>query len=188
MRRPFVFLAILLCALTGLPAMPSGQSRPSVSGDLLMPGRPGDRIRIIVQAPQGTEASGLHGHLRGLLRRELKGAVALEVSRAELDLLSRDAALAHISADVPVAPDLAITNKRGLHARASAKFVQTVELYDAQIEVSKDSNTVGGTSIMGLMMLAASPGTTIRVIARGRQAVEAMTAIAELVAAKFHEE
>ena len=111
MRRPFVFLAILLCALTGLPAVPSGQSRPSVSGDLLKPGRPGDRIRIIVQAPQGTEASGLHGHLRGLLRRELKGAVALEVSRAELDLLSRDAALAHISADVPVAPDMAITNK-----------------------------------------------------------------------------
>ena len=84
--------------------------------------------------------------------------------------------------------DLLITNKRGLHARASAKFVQTVETFDAEVEVTKDSQTVGGTSIMGLMMLAASPGTTIRVAVRGRQAAEAMAAIAYLVEAKFHEE
>lgn len=84
--------------------------------------------------------------------------------------------------------ELPITNKRGLHARASAKFVQLVETFDAEIEVTKDSQTVGGTSIMGLMMLAASPGTTIRVVARGRQAAEALEAISALVTAKFHEE
>jgi serine protease AprX len=111
MRRPLVFIAIVLCALTGLPAVPSGQGRPSLTGDLLRPGRPGDRIRVIVQGPEGTEASGLHGHVRGLLRREMKESLALEVSRAELDQLSRDSAFAHISADVPVAPDMAITNK-----------------------------------------------------------------------------
>jgi phosphocarrier protein len=87
-----------------------------------------------------------------------------------------------------VAKDLLITNKRGLHARASAKFVQLVEEFDAEIDVSKDNQTVGGTSIMGLMMLAASPGTTIHVTARGRQASEALDAIADLVNAKFHEE
>jgi serine protease AprX len=111
MRRPFLFLTILLCAVTGWPAVPSGQGRPSLSGDLLKPGRPGERVRVIVQAPDGSEASGLRGHLRGLVRRELKGAVALELSRADLDALSRDSAFAHISADLPVAPDMAITNK-----------------------------------------------------------------------------
>jgi serine protease AprX len=111
MRRPFLFLTILLCAVTGWPAVPSGQGRPSLSGDLLNPGRPGERVRVIVQAPDGTEVSGLRGHLRGLVRRELKGAVALELSRADLDALSRDSAFAHISADLPVAPDMAITNK-----------------------------------------------------------------------------
>jgi phosphocarrier protein len=87
-----------------------------------------------------------------------------------------------------IAADLLITNKRGLHARASAKFVQLVEEFDAEIEVSKDNHTVGGTSIMGLMMLAASPGTTIHVVARGRQATEALAAICDLVNAKFNEE
>ena len=84
--------------------------------------------------------------------------------------------------------DLPITNKRGLHARASAKFVQTVESFDAEIEVSKDNQTVCGTSIMGLMMLAASIGTSIHVKASGRQAAEALQAIADLVEARFHEE
>ncbi|MDK9696405.1 MAG: HPr family phosphocarrier protein [Siculibacillus sp.] len=87
-----------------------------------------------------------------------------------------------------IARDLPITNKRGLHARASAKFVQTVEQFDAEVEVSKDNQTVGGLSIMGLMMLAASIGTTIHVVARGPQAHEAMTAIAHLVENKFFEE
>lgn len=95
-----------------------------------------------------------------------------------------------MSADVTagIERDLPITNKRGLHARASAKFVQTVESFDAEVEVSKDNQTVCGTSIMGLMMLAASIGTSIHVITRGPQAAEAMQAIADLVEARFHEE
>jgi phosphocarrier protein HPr len=87
-----------------------------------------------------------------------------------------------------VVRDLLITNKRGLHARASAKFVQLVEGFKADVFVTKDSQTVGGTSIMGLMMLAASPGTTIRVAAKGPQAAEVVAAIATLVEAKFYEE
>ncbi|TCV70370.1 phosphocarrier protein [Neorhizobium sp. R1-B] len=81
-----------------------------------------------------------------------------------------------------------IVNKRGLHARASAKFVQMVESFDAQITVSKDGTTVGGTSIMGLMMLAASTGCTIEVAAAGKQALEALEALGQLVANKFGEE
>ncbi len=83
---------------------------------------------------------------------------------------------------------LLIINKRGLHARASAKFVQTVEGFDADIRVTKDGMTVGGTSIMGLMMLAASPGCTIHVSATGNQAEKALEALDELVADKFGEE
>ncbi|MFJ6324611.1 MULTISPECIES: HPr family phosphocarrier protein [unclassified Rhizobium] len=84
--------------------------------------------------------------------------------------------------------ELLIVNKRGLHARASAKFVQTVEAYDAAITVSKDGTTVGGTSIMGLMMLAASPGCSVMVTASGNQAAEALEALDQLVANKFGEE
>ncbi|MFB9953322.1 HPr family phosphocarrier protein [Rhizobium puerariae] len=81
-----------------------------------------------------------------------------------------------------------IVNKRGLHARASAKFVQMVEGFDAVITVSRDGTTVGGTSIMGLMMLAASPGCTIEVSATGNQATEALDALEQLVANRFGEE
>lgn len=88
----------------------------------------------------------------------------------------------------PLSRELLIVNKRGLHARASAKFVQTVELFDAAITVSRDGMTVGGTSIMGLMMLAASPGCTIAVTASGRQAAEALEALDRLVADRFGEE
>lgn len=84
--------------------------------------------------------------------------------------------------------DLLIVNKRGLHARASAKFVQTVSLFDATVTVSKDGTTVGGTSIMGLMMLAASTGCSIEVSASGAQANEALDALAVLVADKFGED
>ncbi len=81
-----------------------------------------------------------------------------------------------------------ITNKKGLHARASAKFVQTVERFEADVRVTRGSETVGGTSIMGLMMLAAGPGTAIRIEARGRQAAEALAAICELVSGRFGED
>jgi len=84
--------------------------------------------------------------------------------------------------------ELPIINKRGLHARASAKFVQTVERFNAEIWVTKGGETVGGTSIMGLMMLSAGPGTSIVVSATGAEAEAALTAITELVASKFNEE
>jgi phosphocarrier protein HPr len=84
--------------------------------------------------------------------------------------------------------ELPIINKRGLHARASAKFVQMVERFNAEVWVTRGSETVGGTSIMGLMMLAAGPGTSIVVSAAGPEAEAALNAIAELVGDKFHEE
>ncbi|AYM06760.1 MULTISPECIES: HPr family phosphocarrier protein [Agrobacterium] len=88
----------------------------------------------------------------------------------------------------PFTRELPIINKRGLHARASAKFVQMVEGFDATITVSKDGMTVGGTSIMGLMMLAASPGCSVYVEASGNQAKEAIEALEALVADRFGEE
>jgi phosphocarrier protein len=83
---------------------------------------------------------------------------------------------------------LEIVNKRGLHARASAKFVQTVEKFDATVTVHKDGQSVGGTSIMGLMMLAASPGCTIAVDASGPQADAVLAALQDLVSCRFGEE
>ncbi len=80
-----------------------------------------------------------------------------------------------------------IPNKRGLHARASAKFVSCVEQFDASIIVSKDGHVVGGTSIMGLMMLAASQGSSIHISASGPDATIAMNALRELIEAKFGE-
>jgi phosphocarrier protein HPr len=87
-----------------------------------------------------------------------------------------------------VSRDIAIINKRGLHARASAKFVQTVERFNAEVWVTRGSETVGGTSIMGLMMLSAGPGTSITVSAKGPEADAAIAAITELCASKFHED
>lgn len=84
--------------------------------------------------------------------------------------------------------EFAIINQRGLHARASAKFVKCVEGFDANITVSREGQTVPGTSIMGLMMLAASLGTSITVEASGPQAETAMAALENLVATKFDEE
>ncbi|TCK30426.1 phosphocarrier protein [Ancylobacter aquaticus] len=83
--------------------------------------------------------------------------------------------------------ELAIVNKRGLHARASAKFVQTVERFDADVRVTRAGETVGGSSIMGLMMLAAAPGTTILVEASGPQAQAAIEALEALVSDRFGE-
>jgi phosphocarrier protein len=84
--------------------------------------------------------------------------------------------------------DLTIVNRRGLHARASAKLVKLVETFDADVEVSRDGQTVGGTSIMGLMMLAASPGCCIKVRISGAQAEPALEAITDLVESGFGEE
>ncbi len=88
----------------------------------------------------------------------------------------------------PLVREFEIINQRGLHARASAKFVQTVSGFQAEIRVEKDGVSVGGTSIMGLMMLAASPGCCIRVTAEGPQAEQAMEALGALISAKFGEE
>jgi phosphocarrier protein HPr len=87
-----------------------------------------------------------------------------------------------------VSRELLIINKRGLHARASAKFVQLVEKFSAEVWVTRGSETVGGTSIMGLMMLAAGPGTTVTVSAIGPEAQAAVDALAALIADKFNEE
>jgi phosphocarrier protein HPr len=87
-----------------------------------------------------------------------------------------------------VVREIPIINKRGLHARASAKFVKMVEGFDAEIWVTRGSETVGGNSIMGLMMLSAGPGTTITVSATGTEAEAAVAALAALVGSKFNEE
>jgi phosphocarrier protein HPr len=81
-----------------------------------------------------------------------------------------------------------IRNKKGLHARAAAKFVQTVEKFDAEVRVTRGGETVGGTSIMGLLMLAASPGTSITVAATGKEAAEVIEALSALVGAGFGED
>jgi phosphocarrier protein HPr len=84
--------------------------------------------------------------------------------------------------------DIVIANKRGLHARAAARFVQLAEKFDAEVTVSKDATTVGGTSIMGLMMLAAGIGSLIRIAADGPQAEAAVSALSDLIADKFGED
>ena len=81
-----------------------------------------------------------------------------------------------------------IVNKRGLHARASAKFVKLASTFDAEVTVSKDGQTVDARSIMGLMMLAAGPGCCIEIVAEGPQAAEAAAALEALVAARFDED
>ena len=81
-----------------------------------------------------------------------------------------------------------IVNERGLHARASARFVKLAGTFDAEVKVSKDEQTVDAMSIMGLMMLAAGPGSSIEITASGRQAAEAVEALTQLVANRFEEE
>jgi phosphocarrier protein len=83
--------------------------------------------------------------------------------------------------------DLKIKNRKGLHARASAKFVRCAEQFDAEVRVSRADNTVDGTSIMGLMMLGAGLGTTIRLEARGPQASAAVVALSALIDDLFGE-
>jgi len=87
-----------------------------------------------------------------------------------------------------VVREVEIVNKKGLHARASAKFVQHAEQFDAQITVSRGHESVGGTSIMGLMMLSAAPGCTITISATGNEAQAAVDTLAELVSSRFGED
>ena len=81
-----------------------------------------------------------------------------------------------------------IVNEKGLHARASVKFVQTVEKFEADVRVTRCAETVGGTSIMGLMFLAASPGTEISVEAVGKDADAVIAALDALIASRFGED
>ncbi|MGA2951993.1 MAG: HPr family phosphocarrier protein [Caulobacteraceae bacterium] len=81
-----------------------------------------------------------------------------------------------------------VCNQRGLHARASARFVKLAGSFDAVVRVSKDDQTVDAQSIMGLMMLAAGPGSTIEISAEGRQAKAALEALKRLVENRFEEE
>jgi|ERR1044071_8799264 phosphocarrier protein len=88
----------------------------------------------------------------------------------------------------PVVRNVEIVNKKGLHARASAKFVQTAEQFDAAITVTRGHESVGGTSIMGLMMLAAGPGVHITISATGKEAGPAIDALCALIGSRFGEE
>ena len=84
--------------------------------------------------------------------------------------------------------ELKIVNRKGLHARATAKFVQCVDRFDAEISVTRCGETVGGDSIMGILTLGAGLGSTITVAARGPQATQALEALALLVADRFGED
>ena len=86
-----------------------------------------------------------------------------------------------------ISVDVGIVNKRGLHARAAAKLVNLAERFSASVEVSKDGQAVSARSIMGLMMLGAGIGSTVRLSAEGFDAKEALDAIAGLIEAGFHE-
>ena len=88
---------------------------------------------------------------------------------------------------VPLRRSIKIVNRRGLHARASARFVKCAESFDAEVRVTKDGQTVGGTSIMGLMTLAAAPGCTIDLEAEGPEAAQALDALARLIDEGFGE-
>ena len=84
--------------------------------------------------------------------------------------------------------EVLIPNRKGLHARASAKFVKCAQEFAAEVKVSRDGQTVGGTSIMGLMMLAASPGAVLHLAAEGPDGPEALDALVALVEAGFGED
>ncbi|MBA4490269.1 HPr family phosphocarrier protein [Paracoccus sp. S1E-3] len=88
----------------------------------------------------------------------------------------------------PISRVLPIVNEKGLHARASAKFVETVERFDAEARVTRDGMTVSGDSIMGLLMLAAGRGCEIALQTSGRQATELADALTDLVAQRFGED
>jgi len=102
------------------------------------------------------------------------------VSDAKLDAQAKQAATSE--------RELLIINRKGLHARATAKFVQCCDRFDAEVTVTKDGETVGGASIMGILTLGAAQGSTIVVAASGREAEAALEALAGLVAGRFGED
>ncbi|HEY1735328.1 MAG TPA: HPr family phosphocarrier protein, partial [Methylovirgula sp.] len=81
--------------------------------------------------------------------------------------------------------EVTIVNRKGLHARATAKLVQCIEEFDAQVLVSRCGETVGGTSIMGILTLGAGPGSTVRFAAKGTDADDVLAAVTRLVANRF---
>ena len=108
MRRSLVFVALVIASLTSWPAQTHGQRFPSLSDDLAK--IHGDRVRVIVQGDEGALSGVRRRHARGH-RRDLLGSVALELTKAEFEALKRDSSLAHISRDLPVTANMAITNK-----------------------------------------------------------------------------
>jgi phosphocarrier protein HPr len=88
----------------------------------------------------------------------------------------------------PASAHVVVRNRKGLHARASAKFVKCAETFDAEVIVEREGQTVGGTSIMGLMMLAAGPGSVLAIRAEGPAAAAALAALVELVEDGFGED
>ena len=93
-----------------------------------------------------------------------------------------------VSIEGAISRTFEIVNRKGLHARATAKFVQCAERFDAEIFVSRCGETVGGSSIMGILTLGAGIGSTITVSARGAQAQEALQGIGALIANRFGED
>ena len=83
--------------------------------------------------------------------------------------------------------EIEILNENGLHARPCAKFVKVAGKFDSEIWVTKDGDTVNGKSIMGLMMLAAGPGSKLQIVCEGSDALEALDAIEKLILSKFDE-
>ena len=92
------------------------------------------------------------------------------------------------TSDIGISRELPIINRKGLHARATAKFVHCVEAYDAEVRVTRGSDTVGGLSIMGILTLGAAQGTSILVSATGPDATRVLQALAELLANRFGED
>jgi phosphocarrier protein len=103
-------------------------------------------------------------------------------------MMTTESVSADASDAARIVRDLVICNRKGLHARATAKFVQCCEKFDAVVTVSRGDETVGGSSIMGILTLGASQGTTIAVTATGPQAKAALDALETLVANRFGED
>ncbi len=104
------------------------------------------------------------------------------------DYRSDDSGRPSSEASGALSREMRIVNRKGLHARATAKFVQCVDRFDADIKVSRCGETVGGDSIMGILTLGAGMGSTITVSASGTDAKEALDALAELIAGRFGED